>query len=61
MGQVADEGKLLLNSALPLSSVKMAPDGDLPPFFSPPPNSSQRSLQRWVINPLFIKIYNMAL
>lgn len=62
MGQVADEGKLLLNSVLPLPSVKMAPGADLPPSFSPPPNSRQLSLQRWVINPLlFIKIYNIAL
>lgn len=68
MGQATDEGKLLLNSAFPLPSVRWRLTVTCPPSFAvsppyrPPTFSPRLSLQRWVINPLlFMKIYNIAI
>lgn len=65
MGQAADEGKLLLNSAFPPRWVRWRLTLTCPPpslLFLSLSLPSSLSLQLWAINPLlFMKIYNIAI
>lgn len=65
MGQAADEGKLLLNSAFPPRWVRWRLTLTCPPpslLFLSLSLPSPLSLQLWAINPLlFMKIYNIAI